>query len=220
MSRKPHVLTRAETDAALAELPDWRARLGGLHTVYRAPSSVTAIELVHAIGRAANDLDHHPDLDWRYDHIFLRTRTHSVGGRTTNNDVELALQISALAADAGAEPRPELYRDVLIAVDTAQPGTIHDAWATVLGFEPWGDSDSLADPGSRLPAVWFQETAAPNPNRLHLDVFVEDSTADAVVATSESAGAQRLGNHGRPSFTVVGDTDGNRFCVCTNLEGD
>src|SRR5205807_193419 len=109
MSPKPAVLTRAEIDAALAELPDWRARLGALHTVYRAPSSVVAIELVYVIGRAANDLDHHPDLDWRYNHIFLRTRTHSAGGRTTANDVELARRISALAADAGVEPRPELY---------------------------------------------------------------------------------------------------------------
>ncbi len=216
MSPQPAVLTKDEIIAALADLPDWRVRLGGLHTVYRAKSSVDAVELVHAIGQLANELDHHPDLDWRYDHVFLRNSTHAAGSQVTGNDIELARSISALAADAGAEAKPELYRNLEIAVDTDDMAKVRDVWAAVLGYKA-NRPDDLVDPWGRGPTVWFQPTLTPNPSRLHLDVWVEDDTADDVLAATESAGAQRLDDSCRPSFTVIGDTDGNRFCVCTNL---
>ena len=215
MTSKPEILSKDDVATALAGLPDWRTNLGALHTVYQAVTSATAIELVHQIGLTANELDHHPEVDWRYDHVFVRTRTHSVGGRVTHLDVELATRISALAV--GATARPELFRNVEIGVDTADLARVKPVWEALLGYRAVGDND-LIDPWGRGPAIWFQQTETPDPSRLHLDVWVEDDSADAVLAVAEAAGADRLENRYRPSFTVIGDHEGNRFCVCTNLD--
>jgi 4a-hydroxytetrahydrobiopterin dehydratase len=215
MSDNPAKLSSSEIATALVDLPDWRTRMGGLFTVYKAASSVAAVELVHQIGVLANELDHHPDLDWRYDHVFIRSSTHSVGGAVTVKDVDLATRISALAV--AAEAKPELFRTVEIGVDTADVESVRDTWAALLKYKPHDGSD-LYDPWGRGPAVWFQKTDTPDPSRLHLDVWVADETADAVLAETEKAGAKRLDDRFRPSFTVIGDADGNRFCVCTSLD--
>jgi 4a-hydroxytetrahydrobiopterin dehydratase len=215
MSDNPATLSSSEVAHALTGLPDWRTRIGALFTVYKAGSSVAAVELVHQIGLLANELDHHPDVDWRYDHVFVRSSTHSVGGAVTALDVDLATRISALAVDA--EAKPELFRTVEIGVDTADVESVRDTWAALLKYKPHDDAD-LFDPWGRGPTVWFQKTDTPDASRLHLDVWVEDDTADAVLAETERAGALRLDDHFRPSFTVIADADGNRFCVCTNLD--
>jgi 4a-hydroxytetrahydrobiopterin dehydratase len=100
-------LTAEQTRSALADLPDWRADSGALVTAFAAPSSQVAVELMYQLGQLANDLDHHPDLDWRYDQIFLTISTHSLGSQISDFDVEFARRASALAAAAGAEARPD-----------------------------------------------------------------------------------------------------------------
>ena len=72
MTGKEDVLTRPRIDAALADLPDWRYRLGGLVTVYKTPTAAAALELIAAVGRLAEEQNHHPDLDWRYNRVFIR----------------------------------------------------------------------------------------------------------------------------------------------------
>jgi len=99
---KPAVLGPDDLAASLDQLPDWRGRLGALHTAYVAPSAAAALALVAAIGEAAESIDHHPDVDWRYDHVFVRSTTHQVGDEVTERDIQLAAQISSLAATAGA----------------------------------------------------------------------------------------------------------------------
>lgn len=215
MTSKPAVLKSDELAAALTGLPDWRCRLGALHTVFKASSSAEAVELVHQIGGLAEELNHHPDVDWRYDHVFVRTSTHSVGSEVTAKDVELAGRISALAA--GAQARPELFRTVDIGVDAADPAAVLGTWQALLRYRAKGDAD-LVDPWGRGPSIWFQQTGTPDPSRLHLDVWVEDSSADGVLAETQDAGARRIDDRFRPSFTVIADADGNRFCVCTNLD--
>jgi 4a-hydroxytetrahydrobiopterin dehydratase len=102
MSRpKPKALEPDEVAGALATLPDWRARLGALHAAYAAPSAAVALAFIAAVGEAAEGLDHHPDLDWRYDHVLLRTTTHEAGDQLTARDVRLATEISARAATLG-----------------------------------------------------------------------------------------------------------------------
>ncbi len=66
-----------------------------------------------AIARAADDRDHHPDVDLRYPGVVLVGLQTHTGGGVTQLDVDLARAISGLAADAGAtvpeqleEPRP------------------------------------------------------------------------------------------------------------------
>jgi 4a-hydroxytetrahydrobiopterin dehydratase len=212
---RPAVLSSAERAAALAGLPDWRYSLGALHAVYEAASVVAALELIQAIGEAAEAADHHPDVDWRYRHVFIRTSTHSVGAQATALDFELAGQIS-LAASAAATARPELIRSLEIGVDTPDAAAITDTWKAALGYRANAEG-VLLDPFGRLPAVWFQETANAAPSRIHLDITVEDSTADSVLDEVTAHGGLRIDESFRPSWTVVADAQGNRFCVCTNL---
>ena len=65
MAATDDILDEGQVDAALAELPDWRYRLGGLVTAYKAPTAAAALELLAAVGRLAEEPNHPPDLAWR-----------------------------------------------------------------------------------------------------------------------------------------------------------
>ena len=109
MAATEDVLTEDQVDAALRGLPDWRYRLGGLVTVYKAPAAAAALELIAAVGRLAEEQNHHPDLDWRYRRVFLRYSSHDAGDKVTRLDVAAATAASAAAAGIGAtaEPAPQ-----------------------------------------------------------------------------------------------------------------
>ncbi|MGP4031407.1 4a-hydroxytetrahydrobiopterin dehydratase [Pseudarthrobacter sp. 1C304] len=109
MAAAEDVLTESQIDAALAGLPDWRHSLGALATVYKAPTAAAALELIAAVGRLAEEQNHHPDLDWRYRRVFLRYSSHDAGGKVTRRDVAAATAAAAAAARIGAvaEPPPQ-----------------------------------------------------------------------------------------------------------------
>ncbi|KUM31537.1 4a-hydroxytetrahydrobiopterin dehydratase [Arthrobacter sp. EPSL27] len=100
------VLTESQVDEALAGLPDWRYSLGGLVTAYKAPTAAAALELIAAVGRLAEEQNHHPDLDWRYRRVLLRYSSHDAGGQVTRRDVAAATAAGAAAARVGAVPEP------------------------------------------------------------------------------------------------------------------
>jgi 4a-hydroxytetrahydrobiopterin dehydratase len=211
----PRVLPVDEIRSALAHLPDWRLRLGALHTAYAAPSSAAALAFAAAVGEAAESADHHPDLDWRYRHVFLRTTTHQAGGAVTQRDLELAAAVSTLAADAGLTAVPQLSRTVEIAIDAADPEALKATWRAALGYRPGRDADELVDPWSRSPTVWFQRTATPAESRIHLDVHVVADEAPGVLDHVAGTGGRLLDGSHAPSWWVMADGDGNRLCVCT-----
>jgi 4a-hydroxytetrahydrobiopterin dehydratase len=208
-------LEAGAAQAALEALPDWRGRLGALRTAFRAPSPAVALQLVAGVGAVAEELDHHPSLDWRYDLVFVSWTTHSAGWRVTAFDVEAARRTSLLAADLGAVAEPSLPRSLELALDTDDPGAVRGVWAAALGYvQRPGDDDSLYDPHDRGPAVWFQRTSTPAASRWHLDVSVAAEVADDVVAAAASAGAA-VDTAQAPAFTVLTDRRGDRVCVCT-----
>jgi 4a-hydroxytetrahydrobiopterin dehydratase len=110
MANDPIALNPDALQTALEQLPDWRAEKGALITAYAAPSAAAALALIAAIGDAAEAANHHPDVDWRYDHVFVLTTTHQIGGKVTALDVELARQVSGLAGAAGATAEPDRGR--------------------------------------------------------------------------------------------------------------
>ncbi|MGQ7295849.1 4a-hydroxytetrahydrobiopterin dehydratase [Quadrisphaera sp. KR29] len=213
MDRSP--LDADASDAALRRLPDWRGRLGALRTAFRAPSPAVALQLVAGVGALAEELDHHPSLDWRYDLVFCSWTTHSAGWRVTALDVAAAERTSRLAADLGARAEPSLPRSLELALDTADPDAVSGVWATALGYvRRAGDPDALHDPHDRGPSVWFQRTPTPAPSRWHLDVSVAAEAADDLVAAVAAAGAA-VDASAAPAFTVLTDACGDRVCICT-----
>lgn len=109
MAAPDDVLTRTQIEAELATLPQWRFT-GELCTVLKCPTSAVALDLFAAVGEAAQQANHHPDVDWRYDTLFISTRSHDAGGQVTARDVALARNISRAAEAAGAEAKPEMIR--------------------------------------------------------------------------------------------------------------
>jgi catechol 2,3-dioxygenase-like lactoylglutathione lyase family enzyme len=73
----------------------------------------------------------------------------------------------------------------------------------------------LTDPSRRWSNVSLQLTDAPKQgrNRLHLDLYTPQQEAE--VARLEKLGAKRLpwDYPPEPDFIVMGDPDGNEFCV-------
>ena len=106
MAATDDILSEGQIDEALADLPDWRYRLGGLVTVYKVRTAAAALELIAAVGRLAEEQKHHPDLDWRYNRVFLRYSSHDAGDRVTRRDVAAATAAGAAAAAVGATAEP------------------------------------------------------------------------------------------------------------------
>ncbi|WLQ06721.1 4a-hydroxytetrahydrobiopterin dehydratase [Arthrobacter oryzae] len=121
MTDKEDVLTRPQVDAALADLPDWRYRLGGLVTVFKTPTAAAALQLIAAVGQVAEEQNHHPDLDWRYNRVFIRFTSHDAGTEVTQRDVAAAAAASRAAAAVSAIAEPGRYRSAETAGGTANP---------------------------------------------------------------------------------------------------
>jgi 4a-hydroxytetrahydrobiopterin dehydratase len=211
---KEDILTRARIDEALDGLPDWRYRLGGLVTVYKAPTAAAALELIAAVGRLAEEQNHHPDLDWRYNRVFIRFTSHDAGGEVTERDTKAAAGVSAAASAAGAAAEPGLYRTVELAIDTADAGAISEVWRVALGYKRAGEGNDLLDPFGRGPNVWFQETPTPNSSRIHVDVHWSKAESGPVLDKTAATGALMNRDHA-PDWVVVTDAQGNRLCLCT-----
>lgn len=100
-SRHPRVvsrlLTAEEIRAQLDTLPDWAGDTVALRRTVEFPDFPRAISAVVGVADVAEEMDHHPDMDIRWRTITFSLATHSAGG-VTQQDVELAHRISAIAA--------------------------------------------------------------------------------------------------------------------------
>lgn len=96
-------LTEEQIEQGLADLPGWAFSEGSLTYTAVCESPQAAIELVSAIGQAANAQNHHPDLLWSYDEVTLDLRSHDVEG-VTARDLRLARAVSALSGEFDATP--------------------------------------------------------------------------------------------------------------------
>ncbi len=95
------LLDDAAVEAALADLPGWTRDGDSLRTTVTSPGFPEAIALVDAVAVAAENADHHPDIDIRWRTVTFVLSTHSAGG-ITGKDVDLAGTIGTLAEHHGA----------------------------------------------------------------------------------------------------------------------
>ncbi len=201
--------------AADESLADWRFVLGEIRAEFVADSYAGGGALVAKIAEAADVADHHPDVSLRWPgRVMVLLSTHDVGG-ISDADVNLAQEISALAAAVGAVAEPSRPQAVEFAIDTMDADQIRPFWAAVLGYtERHG---SLVDPANMGPSLWFQQMDEPRTerNRFHLDVSVPHDQAEARVGAAIEAGGTLVSDERARAFWVLADADGNEACVCT-----
>lgn len=205
-----------------ADLPDWRFLLGALHARFRSADYPAGVQLLARIGEAAEEQNHHPDLDLRYGHLDVRLVSHDVGG-VTDRDVRLARTISELAASVGAQPAPDEVQTLEFALDTPDFEQIAPFWAAIFGREHQTGSDEIVDPSGASPAVWFQRsepTATVPAQRWHVDVSVPLDRAQERIDAALAAGGTLVSSRAAPAFWILSDAQGNLACVCTPMGRD
>ncbi|HXQ61126.1 MAG TPA: 4a-hydroxytetrahydrobiopterin dehydratase [Acidimicrobiales bacterium] len=89
------VLDPAAVDASLARGMAWERAGHQLVKVHTGRAFADALAYVNAVGALAEEMDHHPDIDIRWNRVTLRLSTHSAGG-ITEADLELGRRIDAL----------------------------------------------------------------------------------------------------------------------------
>jgi len=90
------LLSDDELHAALKDLPEWTRTGDEIARTVEASTFPAGIELVRRVAVAAEEADHHPDIDIRWRRVTFTLSTHSAGG-LTRLDVELARRIDQLA---------------------------------------------------------------------------------------------------------------------------
>lgn len=206
-------------EIARMDLPDWRPINLALQTRFLTGDFATGLRLVQAIGEAAEEANHHPDLDLRYAHLNVRLSSHDVQAKT-QRDVDLARRISELAAQMVVTADPRAVSRVEIGLDTWDAEEMKPFWRAVLGLSdhPRFD-DEVGDPDGDLPTIWFQETDRhPEPRqRFHLDVSVPPEVAGERIEAALAAGGTLVSDERAPRFWVLADPQGNKVCVCTHV---
>ena len=95
------LLTDDEVTRQLEGLPDWHrseADEPSITATYELDDFVAALAFVNKVGDEAEQLNHHPDIDIRWNKVTLVLSTHSEGG-LTQLDLELAARIARRRAE-------------------------------------------------------------------------------------------------------------------------
>ncbi|MDX6480462.1 MAG: 4a-hydroxytetrahydrobiopterin dehydratase [Gaiellaceae bacterium] len=80
-----------------ATVQGWQEQDNALVRVFEFDSFPAAIAFVDRLAEAAEDANHHPDIDIRYRKVTVRWTTHSEGG-ITDRDREMAERTSSFAS--------------------------------------------------------------------------------------------------------------------------
>lgn len=75
----------------------WEEEGGALRQDFRFEDFAGALAFVNRVGEVAEQMNHHPDIDIRWNTVTLRLSTHSAGHVVTSADRDLAARIDGLA---------------------------------------------------------------------------------------------------------------------------
>ena len=90
------VLSDAEIQQRLQQLPGWKRNGKAIERVFQFENFVKAMEFVNQIAEAAEAINHHPDILINYNKVTLTLVSHDSGG-VTQRDVKMAGRINELA---------------------------------------------------------------------------------------------------------------------------
>jgi 4a-hydroxytetrahydrobiopterin dehydratase len=198
-----------------ADLSGWVNLVGGLQTRILTGDFATGLSVVNAIGAAAEEMNHHPDVDLRYSRVDVRLSSHDAGG-ITQRDVRLARRICEIAEEAGVELDGVATSRLELALDSPAHERVLPFWAAVMAMEPAENGVDVTDPADALPLIWFQRSGSEEPRqRWHPDVWVDPSQVQPRIDAAVAAGGTLVSDARAPRFWVLADPEGNRVCLCT-----
>ena len=88
-------LSDLEIQRALGGLAGWARRGDALTKTFIFERFADGIAFVGRVAKAADEMDHHPDIDIRYRKVRIALSTHDAGG-VTQKDFDLAGDIEAI----------------------------------------------------------------------------------------------------------------------------
>jgi 4a-hydroxytetrahydrobiopterin dehydratase len=91
------VLNRADLDAALAALPEWKLERDALVKTFKFATFREAFGFMTRVAFEAESMDHHPEWTNVYNRVAIRLNTHDAGEKVTAKDVELAKRIQKIS---------------------------------------------------------------------------------------------------------------------------
>jgi 4a-hydroxytetrahydrobiopterin dehydratase len=89
-------MDEARVILALSALPQWKREGQIISRIFQFKDFLTAMKFVNQVANLAEQAQHHPDMDVRWNKVTLALTTHDAGG-LTEKDFELARQCDALA---------------------------------------------------------------------------------------------------------------------------
>jgi 4a-hydroxytetrahydrobiopterin dehydratase len=92
------VLSQKEVQQRLSELPGWIFLDNSIERQFEFPDFGAAMKFVNRVAEAAEEANHHPDIDIRYNKVTMSLTSHDSGG-VTARDLRLAKLIADIAAD-------------------------------------------------------------------------------------------------------------------------
>ena len=96
MKKTTDALSAAEVRESMKTVAHWRRRGRVIRRTYELKDFPAALRFVNAVGRHAEKVWHHPDIDIRWNAVTLALTTHDAGGLTAL-DFESALKYDGLA---------------------------------------------------------------------------------------------------------------------------
>ena len=84
-------LTTKEISRHLKAVPDWSKRAQTIRRTFKFEGFLSSVAFVNRIAKKAQKLNHHPDIDIRFNKVTLKLTTHDEGG-LTEKDFSLARQ--------------------------------------------------------------------------------------------------------------------------------
>lgn len=90
------VLADAEIKQALNGLKGWQQSGEAIQRIFQFPDFKSAMQFVNKVADAAEQANHHPDIDIRYNKVTMSLVSHDSGG-VTQRDVRMAERINQIA---------------------------------------------------------------------------------------------------------------------------
>jgi 4a-hydroxytetrahydrobiopterin dehydratase len=90
-------LTAKQVSLHLKAVPDWSKRAQTIYRTFKFDGFPEAVSFVNLLAPKAQKINHHPDIDIRFNKVTLKLTTHDEGG-LTGKDFSLARQCDEILA--------------------------------------------------------------------------------------------------------------------------